>query len=65
MEIDFKQRTAMVDYDPGTTDAEMLVAAVAASNVFEASVLPQSHQTGEALKGPDQQDQPKSNNGGI
>jgi hypothetical protein len=65
-----------VVYDPGKTDPEMLIAVVAVSNIFEASLLPQQHPTGEDLRDPDKRDekpsknknqkeQQKGNNGGI
>jgi len=55
--MNFKQRTAKVFYDPGKTDPEMLVAAVALSKIFEATVLPRQHPAGENMKGPDPSDE--------
>lgn len=76
VEMDFNQRTAKVVYEPGKTEPGSLVAAVSSNDIFEASVLPQQHPTGQDLRGPDPRDErssqnkdlkekQKGNNGGI
>lgn len=53
VEMNFKERTAKVVYDPGKTGPEMLVKSVSSNGVFEASVLSQQNTTGENKKEPE------------
>ena len=56
VEMDFKQRTARVVYDPEKTDPEILVAAVGINDIFKASVLSQKPPSGEDVSDLDPRD---------